>query len=116
MANRIEVEFCDGQLIIPSCFYEFTYRHHLPNDELFKGFVASSADKIFESTNNLEGSSVKQIVILSGLYIVRSVFCQKYMSLFLSDIIDFIISQLSVILCPIKYIVSFLIALAFVVN
>jgi len=54
MANRIEVEFCDGQLTIPSCFYEFAFRHPLANGELFKGFVASSADKIFESTDNLD--------------------------------------------------------------
>ena len=53
MANRIKVEFCDGHLTIPSCFYEFAFRHPLSNGELFKGFVASSADKIFESTNNL---------------------------------------------------------------
>ena len=53
MANRIEVEFSDAQLTIPSCFYEFAFRHPLSNGELFKGFVASSADKIFESTDNL---------------------------------------------------------------
>lgn len=52
MANRIKVEFCDGQLVIPSCFYEFAFRHPLANGKLFKGFVASSADKIFESTDN----------------------------------------------------------------
>jgi len=57
MANKIEVEFCDGQLTIPSCFYEFAFRHPLANGELFKGFVASSADKIFESTNNLESNA-----------------------------------------------------------
>ncbi len=57
MANRIEVEFCDGNLTIPSCFYEFAFRHPLSNGELFKGFVASSADKIFESTDNLESNA-----------------------------------------------------------
>jgi len=52
MANTVEVQFSDASLKIPSCFYEFAIRHPLSNGELFKGFVASSADKIFESTNN----------------------------------------------------------------
>jgi hypothetical protein len=51
MANSIEVEFSDTTLTIPSCFYEFAQRHPLANGQLFKGFIASSADKIFESTN-----------------------------------------------------------------
>ena len=54
LANRISVEFSDGQLTIPSCFYEFAFRHPLANGDLFRGFVASSADKIFESTDNQE--------------------------------------------------------------
>jgi hypothetical protein len=52
MANMVEVEFSDASLKIPSCFYEFAIRHPLANGKLFKGFVASSADKIFESTNS----------------------------------------------------------------
>jgi hypothetical protein len=51
MANMIDVEFSDCVKTIPSCFYEFALRHPLANGELFKGFIASSADKIFESTN-----------------------------------------------------------------
>ncbi len=51
MANMIEVEFSDCKKVIPSCFYEFALRHPLANGELFKGFIASSADKIFESTD-----------------------------------------------------------------
>ena len=31
--------------------YEFAYRHEMENGELFSGFIAGSADKIFESTN-----------------------------------------------------------------
>ncbi|MGB0496072.1 MAG: DUF1338 domain-containing protein [Kangiellaceae bacterium] len=59
MANRITVDFSDAQLQIPSCFYEFAYRYPMANGELFRGFVASSADKIFESTNDLD-ISVKE--------------------------------------------------------
>jgi hypothetical protein len=51
LANSVEVSFSDRAIEIPSCFYEFALRHPLANGELFKGFVASSADKIFESTN-----------------------------------------------------------------
>lgn len=51
MADSIEVEFVDGKRKIPSCFYEFAERFTLPNGELYQGFVAASADKIFESTN-----------------------------------------------------------------
>lgn len=51
MANEVAVEFADQTLTLPSCFYEFALRYPLANGELFKGFVASSADKIFESTD-----------------------------------------------------------------
>jgi hypothetical protein len=51
MANSVEVEFSNEKRVIPSCFYEFAQRHPLPNGQLFKGFIAASADKIFESTN-----------------------------------------------------------------
>ncbi len=51
MANLIDVKFSDKTLTIPSCFYEFALRHPLANGDLFKGFIAASADKIFESTN-----------------------------------------------------------------
>ncbi|WP_100642678.1 DUF1338 domain-containing protein [Alteromonas facilis] len=51
MADKQAVEFTDETLTIPSCFYEFAQRYTLPNGELYHGFVAASADKIFESTN-----------------------------------------------------------------
>ncbi|WP_068547874.1 DUF1338 domain-containing protein [Thalassotalea crassostreae] len=51
MADSIEVEFTDTQLKVPSCFYEFAKRHPKPCGNLYTGFVAASADKIFESTN-----------------------------------------------------------------
>lgn len=51
LADKINVEFSDKEMEIPSCFYEFAYRYHKPDGELYTGFVAASADKIFESTN-----------------------------------------------------------------
>lgn len=51
MADKASVEFSDGTIDIPSCFYEFALRYPMANGELYTGFVAASADKIFESTN-----------------------------------------------------------------
>jgi hypothetical protein len=51
LANNIEVDFSDGKLNIPACYYEFAKRYPMANGELYQGFVAASADKIFESTN-----------------------------------------------------------------
>ncbi len=51
MADTAKVGFSDGEFEIPSCFYEFAKRYPLPSGELYTGFVAASADKIFESTN-----------------------------------------------------------------
>lgn len=51
MADHIDVAFADGSLQVPSCFYEFAERFPMANGELYQGFVAASADKIFESTN-----------------------------------------------------------------
>ncbi len=52
LSNSVDVRFTDTSLTIPSCFYEFALRHPLANGDLFNGFVASSADKIFESTDS----------------------------------------------------------------
>jgi len=51
LANRVEVEFTDGKREIPSCYFEFAKRYPLASGELYQGFIAKSADKIFESTN-----------------------------------------------------------------
>ncbi len=51
LADAAPVEFTDGTQQIPSCFYEFARRYPMANGELYTGFVAESADKIFESTN-----------------------------------------------------------------
>ncbi|WP_395340064.1 DUF1338 domain-containing protein [Ningiella sp. W23] len=52
MADKAIVKFSDTELNIPSCFYEFAQRYPMQNGELYQGFVAASADKIFESTNS----------------------------------------------------------------
>ena len=51
MADKVLYRFKEGAYTVPSCFYEFAYRFPLENGELFGGFVAASANKIFESTN-----------------------------------------------------------------
>jgi hypothetical protein len=51
MADIIPVEFSEGTFSVPSCYYEFAQRYTLPDGSLFGGFVAQSADKIFESTD-----------------------------------------------------------------
>lgn len=51
MADRIDVQFADQTAEIPSCFYEFAKRYAMADGEIYTGFVAASADKIFESTN-----------------------------------------------------------------
>ncbi|UOF01686.1 DUF1338 domain-containing protein [Bdellovibrio reynosensis] len=54
MASEIPVQFDDGTHNIPGCYYEFAKRYPLENGKLYQGFVAKSADKIFESTNKMQ--------------------------------------------------------------
>ncbi len=51
LADMVEIEFLEGKYTIPACYYEFARRYNLPDNTLFNGFIAKSADKIFESTN-----------------------------------------------------------------
>lgn len=51
MAREIPVPFTEGHFEIPGCYYEFAKRYQLPDGKFYQGFVAASADKIFESTN-----------------------------------------------------------------
>ncbi|MBY5993061.1 DUF1338 domain-containing protein [Ferrimonas balearica] len=51
LADKVAVRFSDGEAIIPSCFYEFALRYPQADGTLYTGFVAASADKIFESTD-----------------------------------------------------------------
>ena len=51
IADMVSVQFDDGLKEIPSCYYEFARRYLMNNGELYQGFIAASADKIFESTD-----------------------------------------------------------------
>lgn len=51
LADLYSIDFEEGTLEIPSCYYEFALRYPLSNGELYQGFIAASADKIFESTD-----------------------------------------------------------------
>ena len=52
LAEEVNVKFAEGTYNIPSCYYEFAKRYVLPRTgKLYTGFVAASADKIFESTD-----------------------------------------------------------------
>jgi hypothetical protein len=51
LAFPVTVNFMDGQHEIPLAYYEFALRYPKPDGHLYSGFVAASADKIFESTD-----------------------------------------------------------------
>jgi hypothetical protein len=51
LADLYTITFEEGSFEIPSCYYEFALRYAMPDGNLYQGFVASSADKIFESTD-----------------------------------------------------------------
>jgi len=51
LADRVKVDFIEGSYEIPSCYYEFAQRYRDSKGTLFSGFIAGSADKIFESTD-----------------------------------------------------------------
>lgn len=51
LADQVEVSFSDGTHTIPGCYYEFARRYPGRDGKLFSGFIAGSADKIFESTD-----------------------------------------------------------------
>lgn len=50
-AEPVTVTFTDGEHQVPGCYYEFARRYPKPDGQLFSGFVAKSADKIFQSTD-----------------------------------------------------------------
>lgn len=50
-AGILPVKFTEGTFNIPSCYYEFALRWPDADGELYSGFIAKSADKIFESTD-----------------------------------------------------------------
>lgn len=51
MAGILPVKFKEGTFEIPSCYYEFAKRYPDADGKLYSGFIAKSADKIFESTD-----------------------------------------------------------------
>ena len=51
LAQKVNVEFSDGTYEIPSVYYEFAQRYSKNGEELYSGFVTSSANHIFESTD-----------------------------------------------------------------
>lgn len=52
LASRAEFEFAGQQKeTVTTCYYEFAKRYLDKHNKLYEGFVAASADKIFESTN-----------------------------------------------------------------
>ncbi|HET8848495.1 MAG TPA: DUF1338 domain-containing protein [Marinobacter sp.] len=54
LADQVPLTFDDQTAVVPSCFYEFAQRYPQADGRLYSGFVAASADKIFESTHNLK--------------------------------------------------------------
>ena len=51
-AGKINFTFDSGETKeIPACYYEFALRYPMADGKLYQGFVAKSADKIFESTD-----------------------------------------------------------------
>jgi hypothetical protein len=51
LADQVDVEMADGSHRVPSCYVEFARRYPGPDGALFQGFVPTSADRIFESTD-----------------------------------------------------------------
>ena len=51
LSEMINVDFEEGSLDIPGCYYEFARRYPDSKGKLYSGFIAKSADKIFESTD-----------------------------------------------------------------
>ncbi len=51
IAGKLPIKFKEGVKEVPSCFYEFARRYNDANGNLFSGFIAKNANKIFESTN-----------------------------------------------------------------
>ena len=51
IADLCAVDFSGESHEVPSCYYEFAKRYEISEGEMYQGFIAKSADKIFESTN-----------------------------------------------------------------
>lgn len=53
MASKVIVNFKQGEYEVLNSYYEFAKRYTQDDGKLYQGFIAKSADKIFESTNIL---------------------------------------------------------------
>lgn len=51
LSEIIKIEFEEGIYEIPACFYEFAIRYSNEQKEIFSGFIATNANKIFDSSN-----------------------------------------------------------------
>ena len=51
VADLQKVDFSGTAHDVPSCYYEFARRYADSNGNIYQGFIAKSADKIFESTD-----------------------------------------------------------------
>lgn len=51
LAKTVRMDFTDGSFEVPACYYEFAKRYAGKDGKLYQGFIAASADKIFESTD-----------------------------------------------------------------
>ena len=51
IANKVPVKFKQGTFDVLNSYYEFARRYPQENGKLYQGFIATSADKIFESTD-----------------------------------------------------------------
>ena len=51
MANKVKIKFKQGEFEVLNSYYEFARRYLDNSGNLYQGFIAKSADKIFESTN-----------------------------------------------------------------
>jgi len=52
-SEMVNVQFTDGIKEVPGCYYEFALRYPDTDGKLYSGFIAKSADKIFESTDKV---------------------------------------------------------------
>lgn len=52
-SEMVHLQFLEGIKEVPGCYYEFALRYPDTDGRLYSGFIAKSADKIFESTNKI---------------------------------------------------------------
>lgn len=58
LGDKIFIDFVDGRFEVPACYYEFAERYKDKNGVLYSGFIAKSADKIFESTDYIKSRKI----------------------------------------------------------